>query len=323
MNTQDVMPEAAVLDDIKADIAAYEAGRRARELKARWGLPLSFALLALVVYFVGHVLNANSDARELWTSPLHVYLYFAALVVAAIFWFVLKVPARRSRNHDRLRLFPSIFRFVDDYRYTPGTAPETFDRLPRELVGSFNKQSFDDVMSGTYRGFPFELFEAHLIQKEAGQEATAFAGAGLVFEAREPFPGLLIAGLQTPKTVGFLRGLFGAKSLEEVKSGVAALDKDYIFRTDNPEAAQRLVAGPLAQALQWLGSAWPDGKALVALQGGDAFVLLPSTSDFFQLPPDGAPLRFEQDVRPMIVEFLVMLETAKLLRRIGSADGSE
>lgn len=39
MNTQDVMPEAAVLDDIKADIAAYEAGRRARELKARWGLP--------------------------------------------------------------------------------------------------------------------------------------------------------------------------------------------------------------------------------------------------------------------------------------------
>ncbi len=74
--------------------------------------------------------------------------------------------------------------------------------------------------------------------------------------------------------------------------------------------------GSLAGALQWMGEMWPDGRALVALKGSDAFVLLPSARNLFELPQPPQPVSFEKDVRPMVTDVYVMLETAALMRKL-------
>ena len=113
--------------------------------------------------------------------------------------------------------------------------------------------------------------------------SDAFKGVVVAFDTITPFPGLLVATRKSSKSAGFLRGLFGG-ALEELQSGVAALDEKYEFRTDNVEAARPLVTGRLAQALQWLGETWPEQPARVALHGSDGFLLIPLSKNFFELP---------------------------------------
>lgn len=275
-----------------------------------------FVPLVLIVAVVGSFLNGNADVREQWTSPLHVFLYVGAVVAGIAGYFWATAPKRRAGRASRNELLPAVFGSIDNFAHTKGEAPASFNRLPRELTGPFNRERFDDVVTGSYRGFDFELFEANLSQKSGSEETTTFAGAGLAFEAERPFPGVLIAGLQTPKAKGLIGRLFTGKALEPVSSEIAELDERYVFLSDNPDAAKNLLTGSLASALQWLGETWPDGRGLVALKGSDAFVLLPSARNLFELPPGPEPVDFDKDVRPMVTDVFVMLETAALLRKV-------
>ena len=56
-----------------------------------------------------------------------------------------------------------MFGFIEDVGYKHNQTPISFERLPREIVDGFNRQSFDDVISGRYEDFPFELYEATLV----------------------------------------------------------------------------------------------------------------------------------------------------------------
>lgn len=294
---------------------AVGAFNRARSSAARAStirLVSAFVPLALIVIVVGSILNGNADAREQWTSPLHVYLYVGALIAGVAGWFWASAPKRRAAEPASDALFPVIFGSIDGFRHAKGEVPVSFTRLPRELVGDFDRKQFDDLVTGAYRGFNFELFEARL----GLQGQTAFAGAGLAFEAERPFPGLLVAGLQAPKAKGVFGRIFGGKALEQVLSGNAELDAAYVFATDNASAAAPLLGGALASALNWLRETWPDGRALVALKGSDAFVLLPSERNLFELPQGPQPLDFERDVKPVAVDVYTLLEAAALMRRL-------
>jgi hypothetical protein len=198
--------------------------------------------------------------------------------------------------------------------------PISFARLPSETVGSFNRQSFDDVISGRYEGFPFELYEATLRQKAGKSSSEVFKGVIVGFETIAPFPGVLVATRKAGKVAGFFRGIFGGGELEELQSGVAALDEKYEFRTDNVEAAKPLVTGRLAKALQWLGETWPEQPARVALKDRDGFLLIPLSKNFFELPGISQPLDYKGHVEPMVADMAALLATAALVRKIGAPD---
>lgn len=272
-----------------------------------------FVPLLLIVVIGASLLNRNALREELWTSPLHVFLYVGAVVAGIAGYVWATAPKRRAAQPASVKLLPAIFGSIDGFRHSKGKEPVSFTRFSRELIGDFDSKQFDDLVTGAYRGFDFELFEATL----SNGGSVTFSGAGLAFEAENPFPGILIAGLQTPKAKGLFGSWFGGRSLEQVPSGVDALDANYVFLSDNPEAARQLLAGSLASALQWLGEMWPDGRALVGLKGSDAFVLLPSARNLFELPKGQEPVNFERDVKPMVTDVFVMLETAALLRKLG------
>lgn len=317
MNVDDVMPDPKLLAGIRADIESYEAKRMRAAASVRWRVPLFLIILAVLTYFAAVFLNSLANPFEQWRSAPHVFLYVAGFILAIFAFFWAMAPVRQTQQDFRNRLFPTIFRFIEDFRYNQGQPPASFDRLPREMVGSFNRESFDDVVTGRYRGFPFELFEARLAQKAGKSEDVAFKGVGLAFEAASPFPGILIAGRKAGMAGGFFKNLFGGGSLEDIQSGVADLDNAYDFRTDNADAAKPLIVGRLAQALKWLGETWPSGQALVALRGSDAFLLLPLEKDYFELPGIATPLAYDEHVRPMIADLVTLLETAALVRQVG------
>ena len=320
MEARDFMPDEAVIAGIRTDLETYEGERQRARRQVGWRVPVYLGVLAAAVAALAWGFNDFADPNEQWHSTPHLYLYAIALIAGISACWLATKPARDAQQTFRNHLLPIVFGFIEEFHYRHEAIPSSFHRLPREAVGSFDTERFDDVISGKYDGFVFELFEAELADKQGKSEQMKFKGVVLAFETVAPFPGLLVATHKANMVTSFFRGLFGDGDLEEVTSGVPALDENYEFRTDNVSAAQPLVTGHLAQALQWLGDAWPDEPARVALHGGDGFLLLPARKNFFELPPISVPLDYRQHIEPIIADMATMLATAALVRKVGAAD---
>ncbi|RUU03221.1 DUF3137 domain-containing protein [Mesorhizobium sp. USDA-HM6] len=319
MEAADFMPSEADIAGIRRGIEAYEAKRASAQQQVRWRVPLFVGLIVVFVGLVAWLFNSAADPNEQWLSTPHVFLYLGGVIVAVLLYFQALRPATRLQQSFRDTLLPLIFGFVRDVRYQHGVRPNSFDRMPRETVGAFSRQSFDDIISGRYEDFPFELYEAKLWEGSGKSETTAFKGVVVAFETIEPFPGTLVAARKANKMVHFFRGMF-ANKMQELSSGVAELDAAYEFRTDNVEAARPLVTGRLAQALTWLGETWPYDQARVALSGSDGFLLMPRSKNFFELPDITVPIDYNTHVAPMIADLGAMLATAALVRKVGARD---
>jgi hypothetical protein len=319
MAAGDFMPGEAVLAVIRKNIEAYEAERLSAYRQVRWRVPLFVSLVVAAVLGLAWAFNALADPYEQWLSTPHLLLYVVGLVAALVAYFLGMRPAHTARQSFRERLLPIAFSFIDDVRYRNGVEPDSFGRLPRDTVGAFNRETFDDVVSGRYQGFPFELYEARLVQKSGKTSRTTFNGVIMAIGAAVAFPGTLLATRKANTVFGFFRTLFGSR-LETIESGVPALDQAYEFRTDNAEAARPLVAGRLAKALQWLGEAWPEEPARIALSHSDIFLLLPQDRNFFELPGVSKPLDYNAHVKPIIADMAALLATAALVRQVGASD---
>jgi hypothetical protein len=319
MEAADFMPSEAVIAGIRKDIEAYEARRASTYRQVRWRVPLFVGPVLVFVALVAWLFNKVADPNEQWFSTPHIFLYIGGFVLAGLLYFQAMRPATRLQQSFRDTVLPMIFGFVTDVRYQHAVRPNSFDRLPRETVGGFNGQRFDDIISGRYENFLFELYEAKLTEGSGKSERTVFKGVVVAFETIEPFPGILVAARKAGKVVGFFRGMF-ANKMQELACGVPELDAAYEFRTDNVQAAQPLVTGRLAQALSWLGETWPYDQARIALNGSDGFLLLPQTKNFFELPDISVPLDYQTHIAPMISDMGAMLATAALVRKIGATD---
>ncbi|MCX7303669.1 MAG: DUF3137 domain-containing protein [Hyphomicrobiales bacterium] len=320
MEARDFLPGDGVIAGIRADIDRYEAERSRVHRAVMWRVPVLDGLWIAAILGVAHLFNRFANANEQWLSTPHVFLYIIGFFTLFFIHGQAVKPARTLQQSLRERIMPLVFGFIEEMAYRHEATPESFARMPQEASGAFNRQNFDDVISGRYEGFPFELYEATLSQKSGKSRTSVFKGVIVAFETITPFPGLLVATRKSGRVVGFLEGLFGG-SLEELKSGVAALDENYEFRTDHVEAARPLVTGRLAQALQWLNETWPEQPARVALKGSDGFLLIPLSKNFFELPGISQPLDYKADVEPMIADMGALLATAALVRKIGAPKG--
>lgn len=320
MDAQDFMPGPETLARIRTEIETYEQGRAAASRRIRWRIPLFLGLYLIAIFVVAWVFNLVADPVEQWFSAPHVFLYVLGFAGSFLVYSFAVKPATELQQAFRDKVLPTIFGFIGDVRYSRNTVPGSFDRLPRGVTGSFNRQSFDDVIAGRYEDFSFELYEASLSRKSGKSTQTLFHGVVLAFEMETAFPGVLVATRRSAKVSRFFRDLFGSTDLEELTSGVAHLDEKYEFRSDNLAAARPLVTGRLARALDWLREGWPNEPARVALQGHDGFLLLPDHKNFFELPGVGTPLDYDVHIKPIIVDMVTLLATGALVRKVGSRD---
>lgn len=318
MRADEFMPGEAAVAGIRADIERYEAERSRAHRAVLWRVPVFDGLVLAAIFAIARAFNNANIAHpnEQWLSTPHVLLYVFGMALLFFVHSQATKPARQLQQSLRGRILPVIFGFIGTVAYRHGETPDSFERLPRETVGSFNRQSFDDVVSGYYDGFPFELYEATLRSKAGKSSSEVFRGIVVSFETVTPFPGVLVAARRAGKVAGFFRGLLGEK-LQEIHSGDAALDEVYEFRTDNVEAARPLVTGRLAQALKWLLETWPENPPRVALRDRDGFLLIPLSKNFFELPGISQPLDYKGHVEPMVADMAALLATAALVRKVG------
>ncbi|MBL8581012.1 MAG: hypothetical protein JNL61_02135 [Rhizobiaceae bacterium] len=309
--------DEATLNAIRLRVGALERERAAIEAAPRWRVPLFVGAVVVAVIVLAVAFNAFADPVEQWASAPHVFLYIAGFVAAALAFVAAKKPARLFEAGYRDRFFSTLFAFVEGLRYRHDETPESFDRLPRALVGDFNRESFDDIFAGRYDGFPFELYEAEFGQRGG---ATLFKGVVVAFQPAAPFDGLLIATGKQEQPAGLLGALFGSR-LTSLACGVPEIDAHHDFLTDNPDAARPLVGGNIAAALGWLIEAWPEGPARVALSHADGFLLLPDSRNFFELPPASVAINFERDAKPMLADMSALLATTALVRKAGDSLG--
>lgn len=319
MDVGDFMPGDEVIAGIRTDIEKYEAERSKAHVAVRWRVPVFMGLLLAAVAGTALLFNNFADPNEQWFSSPHVFLYAIGFGLSFFVYGAAMKPAMRLQQSLREKILPAVFGFIENIGYKHNQTPISFERLPREIVDGFNRQGFDDVISGKYEDFPFELYEATLSMKAGKSKSTVFKGVIVGFEMIAPFPGLLVASRKKGSVTNFFRGMFSSK-LEELQSGVGALDQAYEFRTDNVEAARPLVTGRLAQALQWLGETWPEEPARIAMHGNDGFLLIPLSKNFFELPGISDPLDYSRHVAPMIADMAALLATASLVRKVGARD---
>lgn len=322
IDTRGFMPDEETVARIVGDIAAYEQERRNAAAKITLRVPLFLGAYLAAVLVLAFLLNGLANVSEQWLSSVHIFLYaFAALGAPLVYRQAVK-PARALQDAFREEVVPIIFGFIDDLRYSHVRQPASFSRLPSEATGTFNRQSFDDVVSGRHQDFGFELFECELRNRAGRSSTQVFKGVVLAFEMIAPFPGMLVAARKQGAVTGFFRGIFGGGGLKEIASGNAGLDARYAFRTDNPEAALPLVTGRLAQALEWLAEAWPGEPARLALKGGDGFLLLPHTKDFFALPGIAQPLDYRAHIEPIVAEMALLLAIGALVRKASEGEAA-
>lgn len=321
MDTKQFMPDEAMTRRIIGDLAGYEAERKKAHAQVQWRVPVFVGVFLLIVGLLAWGFNGFADSNEQWFSAPHVFLYVLSFIALFFVYSTALSPATKLQQSFREQLLPIALGFIKDIKYNKGRTPDSFDRLPQETVGAFNRRAFDDVFSGRYEDFPFELYEASLSQKSGKSESTKFRGVIVAFETITPFPGLLVASRKTGQVTKFFRDMFNSGGgLQELQSGYAELDASYDFRSDNPEAARPLVTGRLARALHWLADTWPEQPARIALKSRDGYLLLPLTKNFFELPGISTPLDYKAHIEPIIADMVSLLATASLVRKIGAPD---
>ncbi len=221
VETTDFMPSEAVIAGIRKDIEDYEARRASAYRQVRWRVPVFVGLVVVFMVLVAWLFNKVADPNEQWFSTPHVFLYFGSFVAALLLYFQAMKPATqtaailpRDAAADDLRLHPG--HALPAWRYARIPSTGCHARRSAPSTG----RSFDDVFSGRYEGFAFELYEAELREGTGKGSSTAFRGVIVAFETIAPFPGTLVATRRANVVVGFFRGMFASR-MEELSSGVS------------------------------------------------------------------------------------------------------
>lgn len=222
----------------------------------------------------------------------------------------LRRPAAAMQQAFRDETLPGLFSFVDGVRYGHGSQPPSYRHLPRVAVGDYNAETFEDCISGTFEGMPFEICEARLSRRSGKRGTTTFKGVLVAFKAENPFPGVFVAA-NTPDGV---RQPFFQGSLEGCGLTRLAAEQAYDLRTDNVPAAETLVGPQLKAALYALQAEWPDFPGRVAIAGEDGFVLIPTEKAFFDLPDTAQDLSYAAHVEPIVADLKRLLVTARRFR---------
>jgi hypothetical protein len=311
-NPESYMPDEAAVAEIRRHIDIYNSDRPGIYRNCTLVAWLAMSAYGVVVGIVTYGALQMSDG----TSLLGAILVFA-IVGGVWVWRYAWMPLRDHQLGLRYGLFPKVFGFIEEIRYSAGIEPYFLDNLKRLKLVDFTKSKNDDVISGVHEGMAFELVETQLITGSGKSERTTFKGLIFQFRLAESFPGLLVANKRSGWWERTMKDFWGTGSFDEIRSGNFRLDETHEFRTSNHGAAQPVIAGPLTSVLTWLGNEWHGGDVRIALSHDDGYLMLPTTTDYFALPDLQRDVSYEGHVKPLVREMVQLLAVAHVVRGIG------
>ncbi len=306
---QPMMPDRESLSAVEAAIDDYNRGRPAmlQEMQKR-GL---FMLLPFAVIAIAVVLGILVSVER------PVILGFILPLLAAIGWFIRQEagrPMREFRQSLRARMLPAIFAFAGRIKYANGVSPQFMSRLPTPGLVRFKGAIYDDLIAGIYEGMDFTLCEMRLTTGDDNR--TVFKGVIVYFNPAHAFPGRLFAAKRVEGLEGFIDTILADRSLTTIRGDRGNMDDLYVFRTDRPDDAGPLLTGSIIPVLDRLARDWPDGIPRLGLAGADAFLMISTEKDFFELPDMHRDIDYERHVLPMMRDLISLLAAARQVSQV-------
>lgn len=315
MDAEAYMPDAETIAAIEKDIANYNQRRLHARDEVRRRKTVMLGSFAFACAVAAYFLLANFETLPDSTATVLVFVLIAvALFGGAFVYGVAEHPGVDTQQRFRDHMLPVLFGFVDNLRYSTGYEPASFSRIPDAAKGSFNHKTFDDIVTGRLDGKRFEFYEVELKIKSKSSDRTVFKGlvlncqvvdgiGGTLVAIRRPASGLIQSIDAALKSIG---DLFRSQRMEQIQSR-SRLDTVYDFLTDRPDEARPLLAGRIGEVLTWVNKTWRSGNPLLAVRRNELYLLLPSSRDFFELPPLDMPLNYAAHLKPMVRDFASLL----------------
>lgn len=306
------MPDEAAVAEIKLHIDEYNRDRPGVYqscVNMAWLAMGGYAAVGLFVAYAAFQIDERGKIAG----------FVLAVLGAVGFWlwgFVWK-PLKDHQLSLRYRLFPKVFKFIDGVQYSAGMEPGFLGDLKRLKLVTFTATANDDLISGTHDGMGFELVETKLVNGSGKRQEVQFEGLIFHFKLEKEFPGLLVAAKRSKWWQRTMKEMWRTGPIDELLSGNRQLDETHDFRSNNHREARTLIAGPITSVLTWLGNEWHGGEVSIALSHDDAYLMLPSKQNFFELPGMQHNVHYESDVKPLVREMVMLLAVAHVVRRVG------
>lgn len=265
---------AGVFDQkIRPALQARETDRAAaaaRAIKGRW---------------IGGGIAALIGVAGLFLAGEPGALIAAGLAGVGIAGFM-GAPLRKiGKEAKTLMVLPVAQEFGLNYIEAPGYQGSIDEFRQAKLVPGWDRESFEDQLTGNRNGVDFEFFEAHLEERRRTTDSqgrtrtkwvTVFQGQCLRFDFHKDFYGRTLVA----RDAGIFNRFGGGKGMEVAKLEDPVFEKAFsVYTTDQvesrylltPDLMQRLVE--LEQAFHGgrLRCAFTGGEVLIAIEGGDLF----------------------------------------------------
>jgi hypothetical protein len=281
--------------DIRPALAAREADRvtaAAQAIRGRWEGGAVAAIGGALAFFA-------AQAPQL-------------AILAAVAGFAYAVwrgsPLRQIGRDAKSLLVEPVARQLDlGFEEAPGEVASIMDHRRVGLVPSWDRDAYEDRVTGTRNGVNFELFEAHLEERRTTTDSkgrtrtrwvTVFNGQCLRFKFPKTFYGRTLV----TRDAGFFNRFGGGKGMQRARLEDPHFEDLFeVYTTDQVES-RYLLTPDLMQKLVDMEGTFRGGRLKCAFDGGEMFITVEG-GNLFEPGTMFTPLDNPERVRELLDDF--------------------
>jgi hypothetical protein len=248
-------------------------------LQAREGDRLAAVGKARQARYVGGGIGVIGVLVGLFVAKMPFVAFVAAIVGFGYVWWGSRDITQLAKEAKTLLVTPVARQFELSFNADPGQVDAIHRHREIGLVPSWDRASYEDLVTGARKGVEFELFEAHLEERRQTTDSkgrsrthwvTVFKGQCLRFEFDKVFYGRTLV----TRDAGFFNRFGGGKGMQRASLEDPVFEKIFeVYTTDQVES-RYLLTPDLMQKLVDMEEAFHGGKLKCCFDGGDMFVTL-------------------------------------------------
>ena len=215
--------------------------------------------------------------------------------------------ARIGREAKALLVEPVASKLALTFTPEPGPQATINDIRRVGLVSGWDRDNYEDRVTGTRHGTDFEFFEAHLEERRTTRDSngrtqtrwvTVFRGQCMRFKFHKTFHGRTLV----TRDAGIFNRFGGGKGMQRARLESAKFEKAFeVYTTDQVES-RFLLTPDLMQRLVDLETVFHGGGLRCAFEGGEMFIAVEG-ADLFEPGSMFTPLDNPDRIRELLDDF--------------------
>ena len=296
---------------LRPQLSAMELGRQAAAAKAKKGY-LYGAAMALI------------GAALVFLITKEPVLMIAPVVIGGIVAVLMGGELRTiGKQAKSMMVKPIAAEFDLQYFEDTGAPNSIYEFHKMKLVPNWDRDSYEDLLSGERNGVQFEFFEAHLEEKRVTRDSngrtrtrwvTVFAGQCLRFKFYKTFHGRTLVA----RDAGLFNRFGGGSGMKIAKLEDPVFEKAFSVYTTDQVESRYLLTPDLMQRLVDLEEVFRGGRLRCAFVGGEVLIALEG-GDLFEPGSMFTPLDNPERVRELLDDFAAVFHLIDAMSEAKSA----